>query len=112
MNMLGPEISIYLWAIVRSYFKTRISLNYSKTPFCGVLASWQRLLAKVIVNAWTSPLTKNPPQAFQSPTKEWYCWKPSPSLRGNQASENEIYLSSRLIQPAGETLGTYLRAIR
>ena len=40
--------------------------------------NWPPLPAKLIVNDRTSPVTRNLPETFQSPTNEWYRWKPSP----------------------------------
>ena len=40
--------------------------------------SWPPLPAKLIVDDRSSPVTKNLPETFVSPTNEWYRWKPSP----------------------------------
>jgi uncharacterized protein len=42
--------------------------------------NWPPLPAKLIVDDRTSPVTKGLPETFQSPTNEWYRWKPSPRL--------------------------------
>jgi uncharacterized protein len=42
--------------------------------------SWPPLPAKLIVDDKTSPVTRNLPESFVSPTNEWYRWKPSPRL--------------------------------
>jgi len=42
--------------------------------------NWPPLPAKLIVDDRTSPVTKGLPATFQSPTNEWYRWKPSPRL--------------------------------
>ncbi|HTF20285.1 MAG TPA: ThuA domain-containing protein [Chryseolinea sp.] len=40
--------------------------------------NWPPLLAKVVVEDRTHPATKRMPAAYDSPTGEWYQWKPSP----------------------------------
>jgi type 1 glutamine amidotransferase len=40
--------------------------------------NWPPLPAKLVVNDRTSPVTRNLPETFESPTNEWYRWKPSP----------------------------------
>ena len=40
--------------------------------------SWPPLPAKLIVDDPNSPVTRNLPASFLSPTNEWYRWKPSP----------------------------------
>jgi type 1 glutamine amidotransferase len=40
--------------------------------------SWPPLPAKLVVDDRSSPITKNLPETFISPTNEWYRWKPSP----------------------------------
>ena len=42
--------------------------------------SWPPLPAKLIVDDRASPVTRNLPETFVSPTNEWYRWKPSPRL--------------------------------
>jgi uncharacterized protein len=42
--------------------------------------SWPPLPAKLIVDDQASPVTRNLPETFVSPTNEWYRWKPSPRL--------------------------------
>lgn len=45
--------------------------------------SWPPIPAKLIVDDLDSPVTKNIPKSFVSPTNEWYRWKPSPRLDKN-----------------------------
>jgi type 1 glutamine amidotransferase len=40
--------------------------------------SWPPLPAKLVVDDRSSPVTRNLPESFMSPTNEWYRWKPSP----------------------------------
>ncbi len=40
--------------------------------------TWPPVPAKLIVDDRSSPITKNLPETFISPTNEWYRWKPSP----------------------------------
>lgn len=42
--------------------------------------SWPPVPAKLIVDDPGSPVTRNLPGNFTSPTNEWYKWKPSPRL--------------------------------
>jgi len=42
--------------------------------------SWPPLPAKLVVDEPTHPVTRNLPQAFESPANEWYGWKPNPRL--------------------------------
>ena len=42
--------------------------------------SWPPLPAKLIVDDRASPVTRNLPETFISPTNEWYRWTPSPRL--------------------------------
>jgi type 1 glutamine amidotransferase len=45
--------------------------------------SWPPVPAELIVDDPNSPVTKNLPKHFLSPTNEWYRWKPSPRLDRN-----------------------------
>jgi uncharacterized protein len=40
--------------------------------------SWPPLPGKLVVDEKASPVTRNLPETFVSPTNEWYRWKPSP----------------------------------
>src|SRR5277367_2084847 len=46
--MLGPGIFTFLWAIIRSYFRTKISRCFSGTPSFGVRASEEPHRAGVV----------------------------------------------------------------
>ena len=60
--------------------------------------SWPPLPAKLIVDDKTSPVTRNLPETFISPTNEWYRWKPSPR------SDSHIHVLLTL-DPANYPLG-------
>jgi uncharacterized protein len=42
--------------------------------------SWPPLPAKLVIDDRTHPVTKGVPDAYESPSNEWYVWKPSPRL--------------------------------
>ena len=42
--------------------------------------SWPPIPARLLVDDRSSPVTRNLPEAFLSPTNEWYRWKPSPRV--------------------------------
>jgi YVTN family beta-propeller protein len=42
--------------------------------------NWPPLPARLVVDDGTHPTTAGIPQAYESPTNEWYVWKPSPRL--------------------------------
>ena len=42
--------------------------------------SWPPLPARLVVDDRTNPATRSLPDAFESPSNEWYVWKPSPRL--------------------------------
>lgn len=45
--------------------------------------SWPPLPARLVVDDRTNPATINLPDAFVSPSNEWYVWKPTPRLNKN-----------------------------
>jgi uncharacterized protein len=42
--------------------------------------SWPPLPAKLVIDDRTHPVMKGVPDAYESPSNEWYVWKPSPRL--------------------------------
>jgi YVTN family beta-propeller protein len=42
--------------------------------------NWPPLPARLVVDGGTHPTVAGIPQAYESPTNEWYVWKPSPRL--------------------------------
>jgi type 1 glutamine amidotransferase len=60
--------------------------------------SWPPLPATLVVDDRGSPVTRNLPASFVSPTNEWYRWKPSPR------ADNHIHVLLTL-DPANYPLG-------
>jgi type 1 glutamine amidotransferase len=42
--------------------------------------NWPPLPARLLVDDASSPVTRGLPGSFESPTNEWYTWRPSPRL--------------------------------